>query len=65
MNGFDLAQAATGMRPNLKVIHTSGYPKGAAAHQDEPRFRQGFVIMKPYRREELRKIISQAFEDNG
>ena len=63
MNGFDLAQAATGMRPNLKVIHTSGYPKGAVAHQDEPRFKQGFVIMKPYRREELRKIISQAFEE--
>ena len=65
MNGFDLAQAAIGMRPSLKVVHTSGYPKGAMAHQDEPRFKQGFVIMKPYRRDELQKIISEAFGDNG
>ncbi len=65
MNGFDLAQAAIGIRPSLKVVHTSGYPKGAIAHQDEPRFKQGFVIMKPYRRDELQKIISEAFEENG
>ena len=62
MNGFDLAQAASGMRPDLKIVHTSGYPKGAMVHQDEPRFRQGFIIMKPYRREELQKIIREAFE---
>jgi PAS domain S-box-containing protein len=62
MNGFDLAQAAAGMRPNLRIVHTSGYPKGAMVHQDEPRFREGFIIMKPYRREELQKIIREAFE---
>lgn len=61
MNGFDLAQAAAGMRPDIKIVHTSGYPKGAMVHQDEPRFRQGFIIMKPYRREELQKIIADAF----
>ncbi len=62
MNGFDLAQAASGMRPDLKIVHTSGYPKGAMVHQDEPRFKQGFIIMKPYRRDELQKIIRDAFE---
>jgi CheY-like chemotaxis protein len=62
MNGFDLAQAATGMKPDLKVVHTSGYPKGAMVHQDEPRFKNGFIIMKPYRREELQKIIRDALE---
>ncbi|NJM29656.1 MAG: PAS domain S-box protein [Rhizobiales bacterium] len=62
MNGFDLAQAASGMRPKLRIVHTSGYPKGAMVHQDEPRFREGFIIMKPYRREELQKIIREAFE---
>jgi CheY-like chemotaxis protein len=62
MNGFDLAQAASGMRPKLKIVHTSGYPKGAMVHQDEPRFREGFIIMKPYRREELQKIIREALE---
>ncbi len=60
MNGFDLAQAAQSLRPDLKVVHTSGYPKGAMVHQDEPRFKNGFIIMKPYRRDELEKIIKDA-----
>jgi PAS domain S-box-containing protein len=62
MNGFDLAQAAQSLKPNLKIVHTSGYPKGAMVHQDEPRFKNGFIIMKPYRREELNKIIKDALE---
>ncbi len=62
MNGFDLAQAAISMKPALKVVHTSGYPKGAMVHQDEPRFKEGFIIMKPYRREDLQKIIKDALE---
>jgi PAS domain S-box-containing protein len=62
MNGFDLAQAAQSIRPDLKVVHTSGYPKGAMVHQDEPRFKEGFIIMKPYRREDLQKIIKDALE---
>ncbi len=60
MNGFDLAQAALSLRPDLKVVHTSGYPKGAMVHQDEPRFKEGFIIMKPYRRDDLQKIIRDA-----
>ena len=61
MNGFDLAQAAHSLRPDLRVVHTSGYPKGAMVHQDEPRFKEGFIIMKPYRRDDLKKIIADAF----
>jgi PAS domain S-box-containing protein len=62
MNGFDLAQAALSLKPGLKVVHTSGYPKGAMVHQDEPRFKAGYIIMKPYRREDLQKIIKDALE---
>jgi CheY-like chemotaxis protein len=65
MNGFDLAQAAQSLKPHLKIVHTSGYPKGAMVHQDEPRFKNGFIIMKPYRREELQKIIRDALELQG
>jgi PAS domain S-box-containing protein len=65
MNGFDLAQAAQSLKPLLKIVHTSGYPKGAMVHQDEPRFKNGFIIMKPYRREELNKIIKDALELQG
>ncbi len=62
MNGFDLAQAAKGLRPSLKIVHTSGYPKGAMVHQEEPRFRDGYIIMKPYRRDDLKKIIEEALQ---
>jgi hypothetical protein len=34
-------------------------------HQDEPRFKNGFIIMKPYRREELQRIIKDALELQG
>lgn len=63
MNGFDLAQAAQSMKPQLKIVHTTGYPKGAMVHQDEPRFKEGFIIMKPYRREDLQKMIKDALEN--
>ncbi|MDE2385210.1 MAG: PAS domain S-box protein [Alphaproteobacteria bacterium] len=62
MNGFDLAQAAQSLKPELKIVHTSGYPKGAMVHQDEPRFKEGFIIMKPYRRDDLQKIIKDALD---
>jgi len=62
MNGFDLAQAAQSLKPGLKIVHTSGYPKGAMVHQDEPRFKNGYIIMKPYRRDDLHKIIKDALE---
>jgi PAS domain S-box-containing protein len=65
MNGFDLAQAAYTFRPELRVVHTSGYPKGAMVHQDEPRFREGFIIMKPYRRDDLQRIIAEALSKQG
>jgi hypothetical protein len=32
-------------------------------HQDEPRFKEGFIIMKPYRREDLQKMIKDALEN--
>jgi PAS domain S-box-containing protein len=63
MNGFDLAQAAQSMKASLKIVHTTGYPKGAMVHQDEPRFKEGFIIMKPYRREDLQKMIKDALEN--
>jgi PAS domain S-box-containing protein len=63
MNGFELAKAAYSIRPDLKVVHTSGYPRGAMVHQEESRFREGFIIMKPYRREDLNNILKEALEE--
>ncbi len=58
MNGFDLSQAAEQLCPNLKVIHASGYPKGAMVHQEEPRLKDN-LISKPFRREELRRVVAE------
>ena len=63
MNGFDLAQAAEQLCPNLKIIHASGYPKGAMVHQEEPRLKDN-LISKPFRREELRKVIAETLGDD-
>ena len=62
MNGFELAEAAYAIRPDLKVVHTSGYPRGAMVHQEDSRFREGFIIMKPYRREDLQNLLVEALE---
>ena len=61
MNGFDLSQAAAQLRPALKIIHASGYPKGAMVHQEEPRLKDN-LISKPYQREELRRIVAETLE---
>ncbi len=61
MNGFDLSQAAAQIRPDLKVIHASGYPKGAMVHQEEPRLRDN-LISKPFQRDELRRVVEETLE---
>jgi PAS domain S-box-containing protein len=61
LNGFDLAQAAQQIRPDLLIVHTSGYPKGAMVHMEEPRLKDN-IIMKPYRREELQHIIAETLK---
>jgi PAS domain S-box-containing protein len=58
LNGFDLAQAAQQIRPDLLIVHTSGYPKGAMVHLEEPRLKDN-IIMKPYRREELQRLMAE------
>jgi two-component SAPR family response regulator len=60
LNGFDVAQAAQQIIPDLIIVHTSGYPKGAMVHAEEPRLKDN-IIMKPYRREELERAINEAF----
>ncbi len=64
MNGFDLSQAAEQICPNLKIIHASGYPKGAMVHQEEPRLKDN-LISKPFRREELRKVIAETLGEES
>ena len=63
MNGFDLSQAASQLCPDLKIIHASGYPKGAMVHQEEPRLKDN-LISKPFRRDELRKVVAETLGED-
>jgi CheY-like chemotaxis protein len=52
LDGFALSRAAMAVRPNLKILHVTGYTQHLAAGQHGPG--SGAVIAKPYRMEELR-----------
>ncbi|MEW6090646.1 MAG: ATP-binding protein, partial [Pseudomonadota bacterium] len=61
MNGRQLAEAATEMRPGLKVLFTSGYTENAIVHQG--RLDRGVQLLsKPYRREELAAKIRKVMD---
>jgi PAS domain S-box-containing protein len=60
MNGREIAEAAQAIRPDLKILYTSGYPENAIVHNG--RLNPGVELLgKPYRRSELaskmRKVL--------
>lgn len=56
LNGRDLAERATAMRPGLKVLYTSGYADNAIVHQG--RLDPGIdLLSKPYRRKNLAQKV--------
>jgi CheY-like chemotaxis protein len=62
MSGRDLADAATALRPGLKVLFTSGYTDNAIVHQG--RLDPGVhLLSKPYRRQELAEKVRRVLED--
>ena len=59
MNGRQLVDAATKLRPTLHVLFTSGYTENAIVHHG--RLDAGVLLLaKPYRRPELAKMIRVA-----
>jgi CheY-like chemotaxis protein len=52
LDGFALGRAAMAVRPNLKILHVSGYAQHLATGRHE--LDSGAVIAKPYRKEQLR-----------
>ncbi|HWB47735.1 MAG TPA: ATP-binding protein [Stellaceae bacterium] len=61
MSGFDLARAALARWPALKVLLTSGFPE--AKMQDQPDAVAGVrLLSKPYRREDLARVLRETFE---
>jgi CheY-like chemotaxis protein len=52
LTGYELARAARTLRPHLKVLMTSGFPKTAAEDERRPSEFQN-LLNKPYRKAEL------------
>lgn len=60
MSGFDLAEQARLLRPELPILLTSGYGVDDLSHGDF-RGRNFALLQKPYRRRELARRLSQMF----
>jgi CheY-like chemotaxis protein len=59
MNGRQLVDAATALRPALRVLFTSGYTENAIVHHG--RLDAGVLLLaKPYRKPELARMIRVA-----
>jgi PAS domain S-box-containing protein len=56
MNGVELAQRARALRPDLKIVYSSGFPAEALAEKSMPLV-DGPLLRKPYQRAEFAAII--------
>jgi CheY-like chemotaxis protein len=61
MNGVDLVLKARALRPNLKIIYSSGFPAEALAERSLPLV-DGPLLHKPYQRAEFAAIIQSVME---
>lgn len=63
MNGRDLAEMASRIRPKLKVLYTSGYTENAIVHHG--RLDRGVhLLQKPYQRRDLAKKVRIVLNDS-
>jgi CheY-like chemotaxis protein len=61
MNGVELVQRALLLRPDLKIIYSSGFPAEALAEKSMPLL-DGPLLHKPYQRTEFNAIIHRVME---
>ncbi len=61
MSGYDLAEAAERLRPDLRILFTSGYSEDSAGRGGQ-QFRKNDLLKKPYRRQELSRRLRKAFD---
>jgi PAS domain S-box-containing protein len=63
MNGVELVQRARALRPNLKIIYSSGFPAEALAEKSMPLV-DGPLLHKPYQRAEFVAIVHSVMGSN-
>jgi PAS domain S-box-containing protein len=63
INGVELVQRALALRPDLKIIYSSGFPAEALAERSMPLV-DGPLLHKPYQRAEFDAIIHRVMESN-
>jgi PAS domain S-box-containing protein len=56
MTGYQLAKTARQMRPELKILFTTGYARPEAT-TDPAEVQQGPILRKPYRKQELAEAV--------
>jgi len=67
MDGVELARQARELRPDLKVMLTSGFPDLKTARSSEESYVQWRLLKKPYRRSELQQALAEMLgtQDDG
>jgi signal transduction histidine kinase/ActR/RegA family two-component response regulator len=63
MNGQQLGQAALKLAPQIKVLHTSGYPAAAFEHLGLEELSSLNFLSKPYRSSQLQEKLAAILDD--
>ena len=63
MNGVELVHDARALRPDLKIIYSSGFPAEALAERSMSLV-DGPLLHKPYQRSEFNAIVHRVMESN-
>jgi PAS domain S-box-containing protein len=63
MSGIELVRHARGIKPNLKVLLTSGYPETVFEHHGRLDF-EVKLLPKPYRRADLAEAVQKSLEQD-
>lgn len=62
VNGYELAQQATQLKPELKVLLTSGFTAKATIEHEQKKF-DTHLLSKPYRKSDLAKRVRLTLDD--
>ncbi len=64
MNGYDLANACSELKPELPIMLVSGHPLEHSTSKQHDRW-MGSLLQKPFRTEELAAFVSDKLSDAG